>query len=223
VDQERDSGEGKESVSELTTEVWKTLFPTAIDLLRKVLREPESTRSGLRWMAPALYDAYPTGSSGEELREVQGAVASAVSEFLRWQRQTGLTEEPGEDELAFHLIRITYNRWKRRSRSDRKLRRATEVGQSPLDEEGRTLLSALADKNSAGRQEIVQQIRDVIDQILEDLSDRDRAIVQRYLEKEPQQSIAGRLGCHRATVTRVINRFRDRVRKLLGNEFAPRA
>ena len=38
-------------------------------------------------------------------------LASAVTEFLRWQRQNGLTERPGEDELAYHLIRITYNRW----------------------------------------------------------------------------------------------------------------
>ena len=99
-------------------------------------------------MAPALYDAYPSGTPTDDLREVQGALASAVTEFLRWRDRTELTEHPGEEEMAFQLIRITYNRWQRRDRSDRKFERAVELGQRALDERGTTLLSILADKSS---------------------------------------------------------------------------
>ena len=148
MDRSSDPHEENEQAADLAAEIWRTLLPAAVDLLRRELREPRSTRSSLRWMAPALYDAYPSGTPTDDLREVQGALASAVTEFLRWRDRTELTEHPGEEEMAFQLIRITYNRWQRRDRSDRKFEREVELGQRALDERGTTLLSILADKSS---------------------------------------------------------------------------
>jgi DNA-directed RNA polymerase specialized sigma24 family protein len=220
MNEDRHPDEDQEPVSEPPNELWQTLFPTAIDLLYKALREHQASHPNLRWIAPALHRAYPDGTPSDELREVKGAVASAMTEFLRWQQQNALTQHPGEDELAYHLIRITYNRWKRRNRGDRKMRRATEVGQSSFEQDGRTLLSALPDKKSLSRQEFVQHCREVIVLILGDLNPRDLEIVQLYLAKETQGVIAERANCHRATVARVINRFRDRFKKILGDELA---
>src|SRR5262249_372296 len=152
-----------------------------------------------------------------DLREVQGALASAVTELLRWQQRTALSEHPGEEELAFQLIRITYNRWQRRDRSDRPLRQAAERGASPVDDRGTTALAAFGGKNPWADEDFVQQIAGVVDEVLGDLNDRDRAIVRCYLDRQKQTAIADALGCHRATVARVIDRFRDRVKRLIGD------
>ena len=161
-----------------------------------------------------------SGSSGDGLRELKGAVASAMTEFLRWRRQTALSENPGQIELAYHLLRITYNRLKRRLRADRKLQRAAAYGQSVLEDDGRTLLAALSDDTSPRREEFVRHFREVVGLILEGLNDRDRTIVRLFLERETHETIAARVGCHRATVFRVIDRFRDRFRRILGDEMA---
>lgn len=194
--------------------IWKTLVPRAVELLHQAIREPGSAPDRLRWMAPALRNAYP-GEATDDLTEVQGALASAVTEWIRRQQSGELSESPDEQELAFHLIRITYNRWQRKSRSEEPLRRAMELGAQPVDGRETSLVEGLAGKKMPAAPDFLQQLPSVVNEMLGSLSERDRQIVAMYLDKKPQTAIAAALDCHRATVGRVVALFRDHVAGLL--------
>ena len=48
MDRSSDPHEENEQAADLAAEIWRTLLPAAVDLLRRELREPRSTRSSLR-------------------------------------------------------------------------------------------------------------------------------------------------------------------------------
>jgi hypothetical protein len=109
MDHSKDASSDSEEAKKPYPDLWHTLLPRAVELLRDALRTPASSPGPLRWIAPALYKAYPNGTKSDDLREVEGALASAATEFLAWRERTELSETPSEEELAFQLIRITYN------------------------------------------------------------------------------------------------------------------
>ena len=223
-DTDADAGD-TDDINTLTTQVWRTLFPIAIDQVRDALRDPDSAVPNMRWMAPALRQAYSGGTPSDDFLELKGALGSAVTEFLRWQKKNGLTNHPSEAELAYHLIRITYHRWKRRSNKDTRLSRAAALGQYVHDDGGQPLLSTLADDNLANREEFLRHFRELVDlSIGRNFSklrrERDLAIVRMHLEGKKELDIAKQVGNHRSTVARVIKSFEDRFNKILRDEAA---
>jgi DNA-directed RNA polymerase specialized sigma24 family protein len=202
----------------LIQQVWLSLLPRAIELISRELGEPRTTLPQLTWLAPALKRAYPAEGGGADSVEIRSALASAVTEFLRWRESTELGDPPAEEELAFHLIRIAYNRWQRRDRSDRVIRRAAEANLAPGDGDGTPLLESLPATDLGNSENLARQLSVLVDEMLGSLSSRDRAIVRAYLERTPKSEIARVLGCHRATVARVVALFRDNFASLARRE-----
>ena len=204
-----------EEAGDILPELWHVLLPTVVKLLRDSLNKPVRTTKRLHEMATQLLNAYPNGTRSDEFLEVQGAIGSAASEFIQWCHRTDLTEFPSEEELAFQLIRITYNRWQRRNRQDKRLRRAAEIGEQSFVEAGTSLLASVAEKKIEKSAEFAQQIEEVSNEIVGGLNERDQAIISRYLQGLPQTEIARNLKCNRAVTARVISSFRDRVARML--------
>jgi hypothetical protein len=154
----------------------------------------------------------------------EAALRSAVGSFLgHWTKEFADVRSP--DELAQHLIRITYNRYQRRRRDDARLDRQAESG-SGSHGEG-SFLESRADEHDnpafeAEFRDFLEIQQRLTDGVLEGFSARDRQIVLLYVAGEEPKVIVefiNRFGrqrrpCTLSTVNHVIEIFKAQLGRL---------
>jgi DNA-directed RNA polymerase specialized sigma24 family protein len=147
---------------------------------------------------------------GEDSQEAQAALYSALDSLKR--RLDG-GEYPGvtsAEDLAVDLIRLAVNRYQRRDRGNERIR--GEVGR------GATLATAETPQPSpaedATRKEICEHLATEAEELLSTLKDQHRAIIRAKLENPDRLGceIAEVVGTSDATVSRVWQRFQDKLR-----------
>ncbi|MFM7039760.1 MAG: hypothetical protein ACKO2L_18800 [Planctomycetaceae bacterium] len=143
---------------------------------------------------------------------VLGAVASAITEFERQERQQRGGVPNGPWELAMGLVRVAYNRMQRQRRRQQRLQSEAARG---IGRDGQNLLEQFAAEEIS---EFPAQIRNVVDFVLQGLPEPEQRVMGYRFEGLTQQETALRTGLHRAAVQRIEARFRDVVRKLHGQD-----
>jgi hypothetical protein len=144
------------------------------------------------------------------LDRAEAAVWLAWSSFRRRYLTGEFADARNLTELAVHLIQIAYNRRLKDSRHGIRLPpEAVRDGKGTEEE--------------AVARDLDAYIRKVVDEVCEGLSAPHRQMIRGCLaldgEEGPvQQAVARAVGCHQSTVSRVLTRFRDRIRLRMGED-----
>jgi DNA-directed RNA polymerase specialized sigma24 family protein len=149
-----------------------------------------------------------TNVGEKSLDRAEAAVWMAWSSFRRRYLTGEFADARNLTELAVHLFQIAYNRRLKDFRHGIRMpHEARDGGGSPEEE-------AIA-------QDLDTYLRRVVEEVCEGLSAPHRQMIRGCLaldgEEGPvQQAVAKAAGCHQSTVSRVLTRFRDRIRLRLG-------
>jgi hypothetical protein len=227
-------------------ELMRLMLPYAMTLIRAAFDEtkPRRTRapttSQMRELASAQYVPLPDDDPGEEDPDVRAEIATRIAEAIDRATEAALVSAAGSflghwikefadarslDELAVHLIRITYNRYQKRRRGDTRLGRQAQSG-SGAHAEG-SFLESRPDRredpvSDAEFREFNQIQQRLADAVLEGFRARDRQII--LLSKvgyQPEQVVGliNRLGknrkpCTLSTVYHVMETFKAQLGRL---------
>jgi RNA polymerase sigma factor (sigma-70 family) len=173
---------------------------------------------------PAVHAQINSLASGfpanHRVTTVVGALMSAIIEL---DRQVTLGKFPpgaSIDQLAIELIRLAYNRWQRERRAASRLQSQTAIGESRNQHAGIDLGRRLLDQipSTANSPENHAHFRQVVDQVVERLSPLDVQILILFADGHSTVEIANRIGCHRTSISRKIDRFADLVRAIISND-----
>jgi RNA polymerase sigma factor (sigma-70 family) len=204
-------GSGDKNLAILLQQV----LPIATQKVRAALQmddaKSEDDRRRQR-QATALFAEAQAQSSKvtDALASLDGALASAVTELQRTMLSGGLTATLTTDQLASELVRIAYNRWQRRHRSDKRLRQEAHRGEAASSDRGNTVLAGTIGESA----EFHAQILSFVNEIVERLSPKGREVLKMRLEGFTQDEVAKALKCHRSTVSRIETQVRDLVNEL---------
>ena len=186
-------------------------------------RLAELVDQAVSWMK-ASRGVRPAGAVGYQAREllraadndtkaVRAALYSAAVELDEaWARTlTERVSSPEDRELVARLLRAAYNRARAARRQGARLRAAAARG-----DEGRGGgLGAVAAGPSDVLAEIPAQLEALLGSIYEALSPTERQILTMRAARHTQQEIAAALGCHHATVSRVLSRVETAFNRML--------
>jgi hypothetical protein len=154
----------------------------------------------------------------------EAALRSAVGSFLgHWTKE--FADVRSLNELAQHLIRITYNRYQRRRRGDNRLGRQAQSGSGTHAE--RSFLDSRPDRHEnpaieAEFREFLEIQQQLADGVLEGFSARDRQLILLYVAGKEPEEILGlinrhgkeRKPCTLNTVRHVIENFKAQLDRL---------
>ncbi len=222
------------------------MLPYAMKLIRSALdekmsrREEAPTTGQMRELRSAQHVALPDDNpdeddpearteivrrTGDALdRATEAALISAAESFLgHWLKE--FADIRSVDELAVQLIRIAYNRYQRRRRSDARL--GYQIESASGASAGKSFLESRSDRSGQSVSEIelrdfLETQRRLTDGVLEGFSVRDRQIVLLHVAgKEPEEILElinryrkNRKPCTLNTVHHVIETFQVQVNRL---------
>jgi hypothetical protein len=227
-------------------ELIRHMLPYAMTLIHAALDETRPRRGKapttgqIRELVAAQHVPQPDDDPDEEDPEVRAEIARRTREAIDRATEAALVSAAesfhghglkefadvrGLNELALHLIRITYNRYQRRRRDDARLGRQTQSGRGS-DAEGSFLESRPARYENPASQaefrEFLEIQRCLTDGALEGFSARDRRIVllgEAGFEPDEIVALLKRLNkkqrpCTLNTVNHVVEAFRAQVHRI---------
>ena len=149
------------------------------------------------------------GRPVKDLREAESALLDALSSLRRRDKQGDFQGLTSAHALAYQCARVSYNRWRRKKRSESK-----ETTGTDLDFASVPAREALPDEQVI-REEYRGRLETTLVRVLEDLKAANPGyakIVSWYLEHETditQSEIARDLSVSQATVSRALSLFHD--------------
>jgi hypothetical protein len=161
----------------------------------------------------------PSGHPGEVRRliraysddrdEIDAALYSAKTSFLRHFEAEGKPEVRSDDDLVAVLIHITYKRWRRQNDRDRRLRDAAAAGAGRGEGGGPTRIEQVADPHPSP--ERLAEVADFLEKMHEEAryfcrcaNDKNRKIVSLLMEQRNPKEICRRLKVTDAQVSKML-------------------
>lgn len=167
--------------------------------------------------SPAVHAQINSLASGlpanHRVTTVVGALMSAIIELDRKVTLGKFPPSASYDQLAIELIRLAYNRWQREQRAASRMQSQAATGESRNRHLGNDLGNRILDQipSAANSPENHAHFRQVVDQVIERLSPLDVQILMLFADGHSTAEIANRIGCHRTSISRKVDRFADLV------------
>lgn len=194
-------------------ELVRALTPIARNIVEKALRGDDSIRPSVNAQVRSLATGLPRA---HRVTTIVGALVSAIIDLDRDLSRGAIPKDAKCDDLAIELIRLAYNRWQRERRVSERLRFQTSAGEHRISLSGQDLGGRAIDQKPVEKEspENIAHFRDVVDQLVEQLTPQDIEILLLFAEDHSIADIAERIGCHRTTISRKLDRFAHVLRKL---------
>jgi DNA-directed RNA polymerase specialized sigma subunit len=144
---------------------------------------------------------------------VEGALFSAVFE-LSAKASLRLKQDPlsnADLAVAFDLIRVAYNRAQRSMRHDARIRMEATRGETTAGDSNLRPIDVIRENSAI----FSAQIRELLDGIYGDLDEREQRVIDSLSQGMTVDEVALCEGVYRTTISRVVKRLSDRIRRCL--------